>query len=909
MKKFVVVDGNAILHRAWHALPPSLTKADGTIVNAVYGFISILLKTIEELQPTHVAVAWDTAADTFRDEIYEDYKGTRESKEDELYAQIEMIQDMLDAFEIPNIFLDGYEADDVIGTLAKRAKKQKDLLTMIITGDKDSYQLVDKSTVVYKLKKGISDYELVDEKKVDEKYGLTPKQLIDLKALMGDSSDNIPGVPGIGEKTGMKLIQLFSSLDELYKEVEKEEPSKEIKPGQLKKLREHKEDAYIAQKLVTIDTDVPIDFAIKEAEFGDYDTQAVVELFQEYGFKSLMSRLLKQGAFEMQVKPSEKKEGEMTKGYHWVTTKEQTEEMVKSLKEAKQFAFDTETTGVRPFQDALLGLSISWKPGESYYILAEAITDSLKEVFANEKIEKIAHHAKFDVEFLEQNGFKVSNLVFDTKLAAYILAPGDRNIGLKNLAFTELGAQMTNLADLLGKGKKALTMEELAEQKGQQLADYACADADYTFQLYDVFKKRLEKEELDKILTDIELPLVRVLAEMERRGITLNTSTMKHLSRELEERLAELEQDIYKEAKGEFNINSPSQLAEVFFDRLNLPTEGIKKTKKGYSTAASELEKLEQYTPLVGMIQEYREKAKLKSTYVDALPELVNQKTGRIHTNFNQTVAATGRLSSSDPNLQNIPIRTEEGRKIRNAFEAPKGYKFISADYSQIELRVIASLAEDTTMIKAFNDGEDIHKRTAATIYDVPIKKVDKDMRYAAKAINFGVIYGQGPYGLSETAGITYYEAKEFIDTYFEKHKNIKKYLDDMKEMAREKGYVETLFGRRRYIPEINSGVPAVRAGAERVAINMPIQGTAADIMKIAMIDLHALLEEKYTEEEVKLLLSVHDEVVLEVKDELVEEVAEVVRDLMQSPRGIDLAVPVKVDVEIGQKWGALKEK
>ena len=903
MKKFVVIDGNAILHRAWHAIPPTLMTADGTIINAAYGFTSILLRVISDLKPDYLAVAWDTAAKTFRAEKYDEYKGTRERKEQELYDQIPIIQEILDAFNIPNLFLDGYEADDVIGTLVKKARGKKNIKTIVVTGDLDILQLVDNSTRVYTLKKGISDTFIYDEDAVKERYGLTPDQIIDFKALKGDASDNIKGVAGIGEKTATNLLQRFKTLDGVYKAVEASDEVEGIKSGQHKKLLEGKDDAYLSQELVTIVQDVPITFTFKALEFGDFQISDIVSIFHEYEFKSLLPRLPQ----HVKASASEIAEIEAEHDYKFIQTKKECEAFVQNLKKAKIFGFDTETTGIKAFQDDILGVSISYKEGESVYILKKAITDSLKSIFADQKIKKVAHKAKFDIQFLQEMGVEVNNLVFDTRVAAYLLKPGSNNIGLKDLTFEEFGFQMTKLKDLLGSGKSAITMTELAEQKPVELATYAAADADYTMRLYHILEKRLKEEKLEDIYYKMEMPLIEVLIELERNGILLDSDKLKKLSVSVGKRIKTKEKEIYKIAKGEFNIKSPKQLGGVLFDRLGLPTENIKKTKSGYSTAASELEKLAPLTPLIDMITEFRELSKLKSTYIDTLPELVNPKTGRIHGFFNQTVAATGRLSSSDPNLQNIPIRTEEGKKIREAFIAPKGYKIISSDYSQIELRVIASLAKDAEMIKAFRAGEDIHKRTAANIHNIPFDEVTKEERYAAKAINFGIIYGQGPWGLSQTAKIPLQDAKEYIDRYFKKHQPIKKFLDKMVKQAQSKGYVQTLFGRKRYIPEINSSVGVVRAQAERIAINMPIQGTAADVLKIAMLDLHQKVTKKYQRDEVKMILTVHDELVFEVRDDLVDEVAKLVTDSMENPKDFKLDVPIKVDTEVGQNWGDLE--
>jgi DNA polymerase-1 len=904
MKKFVVIDGNAILHRAWHALPPTLTTEDGTIVNAVYGFASILLKVFADLKPDYIAVAWDTAARTFRHEKYEEYKGTRETKEQELYDQIPIIQDMMDHFHFPNVLLDGYEADDVIGTLALKAKELDGVETIIVTGDMDALQLIDDRTRVYGLRKGISDTVLYDADAVRARYGLGPEQMIDFKALKGDPSDNIKGVKGIGEKTAQALIAKFGTLESLYKAIDKQSKVEGIKPGQLKKLQEGEADAILSKELVTIFREVPVKFTFEKASFANYHAEDVLPVFQKLGFKSLISRLPKP------AKNQVARAATVANDVHYthVTTKEDCEKLAQELSWQKRFAFDTETTGVKVFEDVMLGLSVSFEEGKAYYVRVDAVTDSLKAVFADQKIEKIAHAAKFDVEVLRQEGFVINNLVFDTKIAAYLLNPGQRNHGLKDQAFTEFGIRMTTLEDLLGSGRKALSMRQLDDSNPEGLAQYAAADADFTFRLYPLLHKRLKEEELLSVLEEIELPLIPVLATMEAHGILVDVAHLKNLSGELESRLQSMQKTIHEMAGGEFNVESPLQLGQVLFERLKLPVKGVKKTKNGYSTAAPELEKLAKLHPIIDLISEYREKAKLKNTYVDSLPELVNPKTGRVHSNFNQTVAATGRLSSSDPNLQNIPVRTEEGNKIREAFIAPPGYKLLALDYSQIELRVIASLAKDQNMIKAFRDGDDIHKRTASEIHGVPFEQVTDEMRYAAKAINFGIIYGQGPYGLSQTAKISMEDAKAFIETYFSIHQPIHAYLERMKEEGRKLGYVKTLFGRKRYVPEINSSVAVVRAAAERIAINMPIQGTAADIMKFAMIDIDRLLMKRYKPEEAKMLLTVHDEMVFEVRDDLVAELAKEVKEIMEHPTQLKLDVPIKVDTEVGQNWGEMKK-
>lgn len=899
-KTFIIIDGNAILHRAWHALPPTLMTKDGLIVNAVFGFTSILLKVFSDLKPDFIAVAWDTAAKTVRAEKYVDYKATREKKEQELYDQIELIQEIVAAFAIPNLMKDGYEADDMIATLAKRAKKEG-LSTIIVTGDMDLLQLVDESTFVYALKKGISQTILFDRAAVKERYGLSPLQIIDYKALKGDPSDNIKGVKGIGEKSAIELLQQFETVEGIYEAIESGKTAS-IKPAQLKKLVDGKKDALLSKEIVTLYSDVPCKFTFEEAAFGRYNLNDVFELFQRYEFRSLLSRVPKpQQALDFDSSAPK------TAGYVYVTTPDECDKVAALLKQAKAFAFDTETTGYRPLYDEMLGLSVSFEEEKAFYIHAKAVTDALKGVFADSQIKKIAHQARFDLEVLMKAGFEINNLVFDTKIAAYLLNPGSTSTGLKDLAFEEFGVQMTKLEDLLGKGKNALTMPQLAEQKSEQLAEYAAADADFTFRLWPILAKRLKEEGLETVFAEIEIPLIRVLVDIEQNGVVLDKSVLAKLAKTFRKRMDTMEEEIYTLSKGEFNINSPRQLAEVLFDRLGLPTEGIKKTKSGYSTAASELDKLAPLHPLISLIGDYRELAKLKSTYIDSLPELIHPKTGRVHGSFHQTVAATGRLSSSDPNLQNIPIRTEEGKKIREAFIAPKGYYLLSCDYSQFELRIVASLAQDPEMIDAFKKGEDIHRRTAALINEIKPEQVTDAMRYAAKAVNFGIIYGQGPWGLSQTAKIPLNEAKMFIEKYFKKHAAIERYLDKAKADAKKKGYAQTMFGRKRYLPEINSSVPAVRAAAERMAINMPIQGSQADILKMAMIQLHEALKSRFSRDEVRMILTVHDELVFEVKKERLKEAAQFIREAMEHPKGVKLKVPMKVDAEFGENWGEMQ--
>ncbi len=894
---FIIVDGNALLHRAWHALPPLQTK-QGVIVNAVYGFLMILLKALNDLKPVYVAVTFDTKAPTFRDEAYDAYKAHRVKQPDELYAQIPILKKVLVAFHIPVFEKDGFEADDVIGTITKNVSRSTlHVTSIIVTGDMDSMQLVDEHTKVMTLKKGISDTIVYDVIAVKERYGLEPNQMIDYKALRGDPSDNIPGVKGIGEKTATELLQKFHTLDGIYQNIE----SVEIKDGVRAKLIAQKEEAALSKKLATIVRDVPIDFDIAQCKWAGGDEAKIVEMFQELGFRSLLSRLPKPVHSEVEPPVG----GSTSCAYALVDTKEKFDGFLKELGEQKIFAFDTETDSVNPLRAKLVGMSFSWESGKAYYLSnyeSRIMNHELKIVFGNAEIKKVAHNTKFDIEVLAANGINVQGLAFDTMVASYLLNPGSRQHGLDKLAFEEFGFRMTPITDLIGKGKTEITMDKVPLE---QIVPYACADADYTWRLYERQNEELRIKNAAKLFEEVEMPLISVLISMETAGIKINTEFLHGLSQKVGTRLSTLEKEIHKLAGEEFNVQSPIQLKKILFEKLQISTKGIGKTKTGLSTAADELEKMKGAHPIIDPIIEYRELAKLQSTYLEALPALVDTEDGRLHTSFNQTVAATGRLSSSDPNLQNIPIRTELGNEIRKAFIAEKGNVILTADYSQIELRVAAHLSGDKKMIAAFQNGEDFHARTAAEIHDVPIAQVTKEMRRDAKTINFGILYGMGSSSLAAQTAMSRDEARAFIEKYFVVYKELAAWIEATKEGARKQGYVETLFGRRRYLPEINSGVPMVRAAAERMAVNMPIQGTAADIMKLAMIKIHDAFHVSRFTFHGRMLLQVHDELVFEVAKDAVGEVAAIVRETMENIT--KLSVPIKVEIEVGENWGALE--
>jgi len=915
-EKFIIIDGNALLHRAWHALPMTLTTKSGEIVNAVYGFTMILLKVLKDLKPDYLAVTFDLKAPTFRHKEYKEYKATRIKQPDELYAQIPKVKEVVRAFNLPIYEKEGFEADDVIATLVKD-KSVQDLLTIIVTGDLDTLQLVDQNTEVYTMHKGISDTLIYDTDEVKRRFnGLTPEQMVDYKALRGDPSDNIPGVKGIGEKGAITLLKEFKTLENLYKNLE----AKKIPDRYRHLLSEHEKEALMSKGLAQLITDVPIKFKLKDAKVTAYDGGKVIPLFQELEFKSLINKLPKnlqkgtipgQGCFEFSQKnPAGKRSGNTqpsNANYQLIKTETDFKKFIAELKKQKIFALDTETSGLDQFNAELLGISFCWQAGTAYYLpISEGATSTshlrkIEPILADPKIEKVGHNIKFDLEALQTAGLELKGIVFDTMIASYLINPGSRQHNLDGVVFTELGYQMQPITDLIGKkGKDQITLKEVAPEK---VAWYSGEDADFTWRLVKPLTEQLEEKNNLGLLQKIEVPLIPVLAAVEKNGIMIDTAFLKKMSQTVDNDLIELEKKIHHLAGAKFNIASPLQLKEILFNKLKISSQGLGHTKTGISTAADELEKLKGQHKIIDSIIKFRELAKLKSTYLDALPKLVD-RSGRIHTSFNQTITATGRLSSSEPNLQNIPIRTKLGQQIRQAFIAPRGFKILSADYSQIELRIVASLAGDKKMIESFKKNEDIHTRTAAEINQVPLAEVTKEMRYAAKAVNFGIIYGQGPHGLASGTGITYGQARDFIDRYFEVHHEIYNYLEQTKELARKNGYVETLFGRRRYLPEINSTIQPIAAGAERMAINHPVQGTAADLMKLAMIKIHQELET--ISPKAKMILQVHDELVFEVPQNDLEKVAEFVCQAME--KVYKLRAPIAVEVEAGENWGELKK-
>lgn len=917
-KRFLLIDSNALVHRAFHALPPLRIKT-GENVGAVYGFTSTLLKAIEDVKPDYIAATFDLPAPTFRHEEYKEYKATRVKAPDELYEQIPYAKEVLTALNIPIYALAGFEADDLIGTLCKRIDDKKlDIDTYIVTGDMDTLQLVDDNTRVYTLKKGIKDTIIYDTDLVEQKYGFGPDRVIDYKALRGDPSDNIPGVKGIGEKTATELIKKYETLDGVYKAINENifSFSNSIK----EKLINDKENAYLSKKLSTIRLDVPIEVEIEDCCTYDFDKAKATDIFQRFEFRSLMGRLLKlvegknksdgtvgAGLAPAQGRSQEPPLQDNTK-YTLINTQDSFDKFFTELKKQKEFAVDTETTSLNAMESDLVGISFSWKSGTGYYIPVghttgeqlkkDFVIEKLKPILEDPKIKKIGQNIKYDLLVLKKSGIDVEGVYFDTMIASYITNPIGRGHSLDVMAFAEFGHENIKISSLIGTGQKQISFAEVTVSDA---CNYSGEDSDITWRLYEVFKKRLaENKKTEEIFYNIEMPLVKILTDMEFWGVKIDDKFLGKLSVNVQEKIDKLEKEIIKIAGVDFNINSTQQLSEVLYKKLGIFSESSKKTKTGISTGVESLEKLKDDHPIIKLILEYRGLAKLQSTYLEALPKLINKIDGRVHTSYNQTITTTGRLSSSDPNLQNIPIRTDLGAEIRKAFVAEKGKKLLIFDYSQIELRVVASIANDKKMLDAFNSGRDIHTETAVAIFDVKPEEVDKDMRRVAKVVNFGIIYGISSYGLAQATEKTPAEAGKFIEEYLREYPSIKKYMDDTIVSAQEKGYVETLLGRRRYIPDIASGIVQIRKGAERMAINMPIQGTAADIMKLAMIEIDKQILSKNND--IKMILQVHDELVFEVDELRIKNHELRIKEIMESV--FKLKCPLIVEGKEADNWG-----
>ncbi len=940
-ERLYLLDGMALAYRAYFSfIARPLINSKGINTSAIYGFTMALMKILDEEHPDHIAVVFDTPQPTFRHKLYAQYKATRQKMPEDMASQLGKLKDVVRAFKTPVVELPGYEADDVMGTLARRAEREG-VLTYLVTGDKDFMQLVSPLVKIYRPGKTGSDTEIVDEKGVHEKFGVTPDRVTDVLGLIGDKSDNVPGVPGVGDKTAIPLIQKFGTMEALYDRVE-EVPQKGVR----EKLKTNRDLAFLSKKLVTIDTAAPVAIDFHELRAAPRDVARLRELFTELEFKTLLTRVsAPQPAAPLEEHPAISPVEASTAGgetpavldittdphsYHLVTSLEELGELCARLQSCGRFVVDTETTSSDAMRAHLVGLSFSTSEREAYYVpvrtpalaslsgargpdtppsgdpesrvplghLSRALDSGaalslLKPVLENPAIKKIGQNIKYDHLVLMRHGITMAGIAFDTMVGSYIL----RADGLHNLDALALGAfnyRMVSFEDLVGKGKSVKAITEISLER---VGEYSAEDADFTMRLYLHQRPGLERLGLLKLCEEIEFPLIPVLARMEAHGVSLDTEHLAGMSKDLERQLQNLVAGIHEQAGSPFNINSTQQLGEVLFNRLGLPSQ--RKTKTGVSTDVSVLEALRGQHPIIDLLLDYRQLTKLKSTYIDTLPLLINPATGRVHTSYNQTVAATGRLSSSDPNLQNIPIRTEIGRSIRRAFIPAKGRAIMSADYSQIELRIMAHISGDEGLMEAFLNKEDIHATTAAKVFGVRQKEVTRDMRRKAKEVNFGIMYGIGPFGLASRLGISQAEAREIIDRYFERFPKVREYIQATIRGARADGYVSTLFGRRRYFADINSRNHTIRSNAERAAINMPIQGTAADMIKAAMIRIDAeMVASKLAS---RMILQVHDELVFEYEPAEEGQLRGLVSDRMRD--ALRLKVPVEVEVGTGKNW------
>jgi DNA polymerase I len=906
----VLIDGHALVFRAFHALPP-FTSPKGELVNAVFGFTSMLFKACRELKPRYVAAAFDTSSQTFRRAAYEAYKGTRGPQPEGIGPQFHHVYRLLEAMSIPVFKLDGYEADDLLGALSKQAVEQG-LDVVILTGDMDALQLVGPHVRVLTSRRGFSDTILYDEQAVRDRYGLEPGQLPDFKALRGDASDNIPGVPGIGDKTASKLLATHGTVERLYEQLDS------VPARQRELLQPLQDQVTMAKELATIVHDLPVTLDPKQAELRSFERQQVLALFHELGFRSLLDDIRKSigdgtsdddgGQLAMFGEASEERaeQADPTGAPTVVGDLAALDALVAQIRAAGQVALNVQTTGTAAMRADIVGLGLGPSADATFYVPVghlegdqlgwQAVRERLAPVLEDPAIRKWAHNAKFHELVLARHGVDLRGLDFDTMIAAYLLESSQRALALRDLAWSKLQLEMPAGSTLLGSGRSATTMDRLSIE---QVGSYACLQANAVCRLVPILRDDLEECGLAELFCEIELPLVPVLARMERNGIAVDSDYLLRLSRELADRLGEIEASIYGHVGHRFNINSPAQLGGVLYDELKLPRS--RRTRTGQaSTGAEVLEELRGAHPAIELILEHRQLQKLKSTYIDALPLLVNPETGRVHTSFNQTVAATGRLSSSDPNLQNIPIRTDLGKRVRKAFVTGSADNcLLSADYSQIELRILAHVTRDPTLVEAFAQDLDIHAATAAEVMDVPIEQVNADMRRLAKVVNFGVLYGMSEFGLSQQSGLPPEQAGSFIRRYFERFGTVKAYQDHILREAERRGYVTTLLGRRRYIPELGNKVYAVRAAGQRMAINHPIQGTASDIVKTAMIRVQRFIEERGLK--ALMVLQVHDELVFEVPRGEIDGLAPELCRIMEG--ATELSVPLKVDLKLGDNW------
>ena len=882
--KLFLIDGSSYLYRAFYAIG-HLSNSKGLPTNATYGFIQMLLKVLKEHRPDYLAVIFDSKAPTFRSEVYKEYKANRPAMPELLTPQIPYIKKIIEGYRIALLEMDGYEADDLIGTVAKRLESEVDIV--IITGDKDILQLVSDRIQIYDTMKE----KRFGVEEVIERFGVSPDQVVEVMGLSGDAIDNIPGVPGIGEKTAIQLIKTYGSIENLLAHVE-EIPRKRLKEN----LRTHGDLARLSRQLATIHTDVPVNSPLKDFSLSPPDLKSLKEIFKELEFNKLLKEL-----FAEETSLSARRD------YRLITDQNELLTLLEDLRRATTFSIDLETTSPYPMWADLVGISLSYARHQAFYVpLGHQdqgttpqlplpwVLEQLKPILEDTEVKKVGQNIKYDWIVLKRYGIHLRGIEGDTMVASYLLNPTKHNHNLSEIAQEYLDRSVTDFKEVVGSGMKAVTFDQIELEKAR---DYSCEDADVTLQLSRLLFPKLKEEGFKDLFDQVEMPLITVLAKMEMNGVKIDLDLLQEYSKEIETQLQQKIERIYGLAGEVFNINSSQQLGRILFDKLKLPV--IKKTKTGASTDVEVLTKLSLHHDLPLEILSYRNLNKLKSTYIDALPKLIRPKTGRIHTSYNQTVTATGRLSSSDPNLQNIPIRAEEGNRIRQAFIPEKGWLLVSADYSQIELRILAHLSQDETLIKAFRNDEDVHARTASEIFSVPMEKVTPSMRREAKVINFGIIYGMSGYGLSQQLGTDPKIAQAYIDEYFKKYTGVQSYIEKSLEEARQKGYVTTLLHRRRYLPDIHSPTVAIRQATERMAVNSPLQGTAADMIKVAMLHIQNRIEESGLS--IKMIMQVHDELVFEVPEEELQKAILMIQNEMESV--MDLSVPLKVSVHSGKNW------
>lgn len=875
-KTLVIIDGNSIINRAFYALP-EMSNKEGLKTNAIYGFTNMLLKIIDTYNPTHISVAFDRKAPTFRHIEFKEYKAGRKKMRDELREQFEPLKDLLDKFNIHRLEIDGYEADDIIGTVSKIAE-DNGFKVYIVTGDKDAIQLASNKTTTLITKKGVGEVEEYDYDSVIEKYEMTPTQFIDLKGLMGDKSDNIPGVPGIGEKTGIKLIKEFSSIEGIFDNIDS------IKGSTKKKLEENKELAIMSKKLATIIRDVPVEFNLEELEYGNYNTKDILDVFKYLGFTSLIPRIGNLDESEEIVNEANVE----------ISKLEDIDEFINKVKENNELIIKTVTREGNILDKRIKYIFLSVDGKKIYYVEEDSIY-KLEYIFTSNEIKKLGYNLKDDYISLKPYGIKLENIYFDITIAEYLIdSMSSTSYECSAIAMKYLTKKVKTKEELLGKGVKAKKYQDL---DFEELSSHISQIIDTVKNVMPIMEENLKESNMDGLLYHVEMPLVEVLADMEYEGVKVDKEKLNELGSQFKEIIKKLESEIYKISGEEFNINSPKQLGVILFEKLGLPV--IKKTKTGYSTNAEVLDKLKDQSPIIDKIIEYRQIVKLNSTYVEGLLSIINPIDGRIHSSFNQTITTTGRISSTEPNLQNIPVKLEMGRNIRKVFISDKGCKLVDADYSQVELRVLAHMSQDETMIDAFKHNEDIHTKTASQVFNVSMDEVTSKQRSDAKAVNFGIVYGKSDFGLSEDLNIPVKQAKEYIENYFNKYNKIKEFMDNIIDDASSNGYVTTILNRRRYIPEIKSSNFMLRNAGKRAAMNAPIQGSAADIIKIAMINVYKKLEENNLKS--KLILQVHDELIVEAVDSEIDIVKKIVKDEMEN--AVCLDVNLDVDLNIGESW------